>query len=92
MSDPHSNRGHRDPRIRNPRLDPDTKRPITDRDRGGWLAPGIIGAIVVAGIVIYAFGLQSRIATRGAEPDTTIGQGARTSAPITSIPGTAPRE
>ena len=92
MSDPHSNRGHRDPRIRNPRLDPDTKRPISDRDRGGWLAPGIICAILMAGIAIYAFGLQTRIATRGTEPDTTIGHGARTPAPITSIPGTAPRE
>jgi hypothetical protein len=89
---PSSDRGLRDPRIRTPRLDPDTKRPISVRDRGGWLALGIIGAIVVAGIAIYAFGLQTRIATRGTESDTTIGQGARTSAPITSIPGTAPRE
>jgi hypothetical protein len=88
---PSSDRGLRDPRIRTPRLDPDTKRPISVRDRGGWLALGIIGAIVVAGIAIYAFGLQTRIATRGTESDTTIGQGARTSAPITSIPGTAPR-
>jgi hypothetical protein len=92
MSNPHSNRGPRDPRMTNPRLDPDTKRPLSDRDRGGWLAPGIIGAIMVAGIAIYAFGLQTRTGTRGSEPDTTIGKGARTPAPITSIPGTAPRE
>jgi Protein of unknown function (DUF2924) len=81
------------------RLVADFNRPRTELRPGTLLTrewdghlQGIIGAIVVAGIAIYAFGLQTRPATRGAEPDTTIGQGARTPAPITSIPGTAPRE
>jgi hypothetical protein len=31
------------------RLDPDTKRTLSDRDRGGWLLPALIIGITVAG-------------------------------------------
>jgi hypothetical protein len=40
---------NRQPQKTNPRLDPDTKRPLSDRDRGGWLLPALIIGIMVAG-------------------------------------------
>jgi hypothetical protein len=80
---------NRQPRTINPRLDPDTKRPLTDRNRGGWLLPGIITAIVVAGIAIFAFGNNTPTAT-SPMPDTTAGHSKPT--PTKSAPETAPRE
>jgi hypothetical protein len=38
---------NRQPQKTNPRLDPDTKRPLSDRDRGGWLLPALIIGIMV---------------------------------------------
>jgi hypothetical protein len=69
-----SNRQPRKPQKTNPRLDPDTKRPLIDRDRGGWLLPGLIIGIMVAGIAIFAFGNHMPTATNPA-PDT--GQSSR---------------
>ena len=66
----------RQPQKTNPRLDPDTKRPLSDRDRGGWLLPGLIIGIMVAGIAIFAFGNHMPTATSPA-PDTTTGQSSR---------------
>jgi hypothetical protein len=87
MIDPQAS--NRQPRTTNPRLDPHTKRPLTDRNRGGWLLPGIITAIVVAGIAILAFGNNPPTAMSPV-PDTATGQSKP--APTKSAPETAPRE
>jgi hypothetical protein len=71
-----SNRQPRKPQKNNPRLDPDTKRPLIDRDRGGWLLPGLIIGIMVAGIAIFAFGNHMPTATNLAT-DTATGQSSR---------------
>jgi hypothetical protein len=67
---------NRQPQKTNPRLDPDTKRPLRDRDRGGWLLPGLIIGIIVAGIAIFVFGNHMPTATSPV-PDTTTGQSSR---------------
>src|SRR4029077_15916334 len=46
---------NRQPHKTNPRLYPDTKRPLSDRHRGGWLLPALIIGIMVAGVAIFAF-------------------------------------
>jgi hypothetical protein len=71
-----SNKQLRKPQKTNPRLDPDTKRPLSDRDRGGWLLPALIIGIMVAGIAIFAFGNHMPTATNPA-PDTATGQSSR---------------
>jgi hypothetical protein len=71
-----SNRQLRKPQKTNPRLDPDTKRPLSDRDRGGWLLPALIIGIMVAGVAIFAFGDHMPTATSPA-PDTATGQSSR---------------
>ncbi len=67
---------NRQPQKTNPRLDPDTKRPLSDRDRGGWLLPALIIGIMVAGVAIFAFGNHMPTATSPA-PDTATGQSSR---------------
>ena len=71
-----SNKQLRKPQKTNPRLDPDTKRPLRDRDRGGWLLPALIIGIMVAGVAIFAFGNHMPTATSPA-PDTATGQSSR---------------
>ena len=80
-----SNRQLQKPQKTNPRLDPDTKRPLSDRDRGGWLLPGLIIGIMVAGIAIFAFGNHMPTATSPA-PDTTTGQSSPGSTPEGPLP------
>jgi hypothetical protein len=89
MIDPQTS--NRQPRTTNPRLDPNTKRPLTNRNRGGWLLPGIVTAVVVAGIAILAFGNHTPTAT-SPMPDTTTGQSRPAPTPYKSAPETAPRE
>jgi hypothetical protein len=67
---------NRQPQKTNPRLDPDTKRPLSDRDRGGWLLPALIVGIMVAGVAIFAFGNHMPTAT-SPTPDTATGQSSR---------------
>ena len=66
---------NRQPQKTNPRLDPDTKRPLSDRDRGGWLLPALIIGIMVAGVAIFAFGNHMPTATSPAH--TATGQSSR---------------
>src|SRR5438105_14564165 len=67
---------NRQPQKTNPRLDPDTKRPLSDRDRGGWLLPALIVGIMVAGVAILPFGNHMPTATTPA-PHTARGQSCR---------------
>jgi hypothetical protein len=78
-----SNRQPQKPQKTNPRLDPDTKRPLIDRDRGGWLLPGLIIGIMVAGIAIFAFGNHMPTATNPA-PDP--GQSSRAPGSTPEVP------
>jgi hypothetical protein len=82
-----SNRQPRKPQKNNPRLDPDTKRPLIDRDRGGWLLPGLIIGTMVVGIAIFAFGNHMPTA-RNPATDTATGQSSR--APSSTPEGAPP--
>src|SRR5438067_11330015 len=67
---------NRQPQKTNPRMEPDTKRPLSDLHRGGWLLPALIIGIMVAGVAIFAFGNHMPTATSPA-PDTATGQSSR---------------